>query len=92
MNTNVPALYSNSISLASLDKLSCVVCESKYRVEMHHIRMMKDLVPKIHSLDYLMAKANRKQIALCRNCHMKYHDGKLTIQSKIEQSSSDLET
>lgn len=92
VNTNVPALYSNSISLASLDKLSCVVCESKYRVEMHHIRMMKDLVPKIHSLDYLMAKANRKQIALCRNCHMKYHDGKLTIQSKIEQSSSDLET
>lgn len=33
------------ISKASLDDLSCAVCESKYRVEMHHVRMMKDLDP-----------------------------------------------
>lgn len=34
------------ISKASLEDLVCVICESDYRVEMHHVRMMKDLDPK----------------------------------------------
>lgn len=71
--------YSQGTSLATLDKLNCSVCDSSYRVEMHHVRMMRDLSPKIQNLDALMAKANRKQIPLCRNCHMKYHDNKLII-------------
>jgi len=49
---------------------------------MHHVRMMKDLSPKTKSLDALMAKANRKQIPLCRSCHMRYHDNTLII-SKV---------
>jgi nicotine oxidoreductase len=72
-------LYSKGISLASLDNLICSVCRSDYRVEMHHVRMMKNLSPKVKSLDALMAKANRKQIPLCRNCHMKYHNNTLII-------------
>jgi nicotine oxidoreductase len=80
LNTNLPSLtYSSSISLASLDNLVCTVCGSAYRVEMHHIRMMKDLSPKLKSLDALMVKANRKQIPLCRNCHVKYHESTLII-------------
>jgi hypothetical protein len=70
----VKALYSYK-SLASLDNLSCSVCESKIRVEMHHVRMLKDLKPKASKVDYMMAKANRKQIPLCRECHMKKHRG-----------------
>lgn len=46
---------------------------------MHHVKMMKDLSPKINRLDALMAKANRKQISLCRDCHMKYHANTLII-------------
>lgn len=79
VHTDVPALFYDSISLANLEDLSCTACQSKYRVEMHHVRMMKDLAPLKHKLDYLMAKANRKQIPLCRECHMKYHAGKLII-------------
>jgi len=43
---------------------------------MHHIREMKDIKHKTSTLDYLMAKRNRKQIPVCRDCHMKYHNGK----------------
>jgi nicotine oxidoreductase len=80
LDTNLPSLtYNSSLSVASLDNLVCTVCESVYRVEMHHVRMMKDLSPKIKSLDALMVKANRKQIPLCRNCHVKYHKNVLII-------------
>ncbi|RKF72104.1 putative 91 kDa protein in cob intron [Golovinomyces cichoracearum] len=47
------------------------VCKSEYRVEMHHVRMMKDLSAKTNRLDQLMIRANRKQVPLC-SCHMKH--------------------
>nr|QKQ12916.1 Cox3 [Sparassis crispa] len=66
-------LYVTHKSLATLAGLECKACGSSYRVEMHHIRMMKDLNPKLNTIDKLMVKANRKQIPLCRSCHMKLH-------------------
>lgn len=74
-NTNDILLRVNAqgISKASLENLVCSVCESEYRVEMHHVRMMKDLNPKARFIDRLMARKNRKQIALCRSCHMEHH-------------------
>lgn len=75
VNTNIKALYASEFSLANLDKLICSVCKSDYKVEMHHIREMKDIKHKYGTLDYLMAKRNRKQIPVCRDCHMKYHSG-----------------
>jgi hypothetical protein len=71
----IKALY-GSVSLSTLDDLKCSICESEYRVEMHHIRQMKDLNPKLNYLDKLMARRNRKQIPLCRECHMEYHRNK----------------
>lgn len=66
------------ISKASLEGLNCAVCDSKYRVEMHHVRMMKDLNPKARYVDKIMAEIRRKQIPLCRECHMEYHNPKST--------------
>jgi len=65
-----------SISKASLEGLSCAACGSDYRVDMHHVRMMKDLNPKANPVDKIMAKRNRKQIPLCRECHMNHHRNK----------------
>ncbi|RKF63033.1 putative 91 kDa protein in cob intron [Erysiphe neolycopersici] len=48
---------------------ACAVCDSDYRVEMHHVRM-KDLNPKLKKI---VDKRNRKQIPLCRTCHLAYH-------------------
>lgn len=61
------------ISKTSLEGLSCAVCESNYRVEMHHVRMMKDLNPKANKVDKIMALKTRKQIPLCRECHTEHH-------------------
>lgn len=72
-NGIVKTLYAESISIATLKDLVCSNCGSKYRVEMHHVRQMKDLNPKLSKIDALMAKRRRKQIALCRECHMKHH-------------------
>lgn len=69
----IPTLYAETLSKASLSNLKCAVCDSDYRVEMHHVRMMKDLNPKLKKIDALMAKRNRKPIPLCRTCHLAYH-------------------
>lgn len=66
---NIPTLYAETLSKASILNLKCAICESDYRVKMHHIRMMRDLNPKLSKIDALMAKRNRKQIPLCRKCH-----------------------
>lgn len=72
-NGILSTLYADKISKASLENLVCAVCESTYRVEMHHVRYLKDLNPKVSKIDELMIKRRRKQIALCRSCHMRHH-------------------
>lgn len=74
LTNNTPVIKSlyGSISIASLDNLICSLCKSDYRVEMHHVRFMKDLNPKLGEIDKLRIRANRKQIPLCRECHMNY--------------------
>jgi hypothetical protein len=69
----IPGLFQLTKSIARLDNLSCIKCGSDFKVEMHHVRAMKDLDPKISGVDRLMIRANRKQIPLCRPCHLKYH-------------------
>lgn len=72
----IKTLYAEKISIASLNNLICGLCGSSYRVEMHLVRMMKDLNPKLSHLDKLMVNRRRKQIPLCRECHMKKHSKK----------------
>lgn len=67
---NIKTLFASDLSLAKLDNLRCTVCGSDHKVEMHHIRAMKDIKHKKGTLDYLMAKRYRKQIPVCRDCHM----------------------
>jgi group II intron reverse transcriptase/maturase len=74
---NLQGLYvtgqSKSGSIASLYNQICQSCGSSHRVEMHHVRKMSDLNPKINTIDRLMVRAHRKQIPLCRKCHMNKH-------------------
>jgi len=66
-------INATGISRANLENLSCAKCKSDYRVEMHHVRMLKDLNPKANPVDKIMAAKRRKQIPLCRKCHMEHH-------------------
>lgn len=68
----IQTLY-GSKSIANLDGLECSVCESNVNVEMHHVRHLKDLNPKLDMIDKLMASRKRKQIPLCRICHVDKH-------------------
>jgi Type II intron maturase len=72
----VKTLFTDKISLATFDDLVCSLCGSNYRLEMHHIRQLKDLKPKLSKLDALMAARRRKQIAACRDCLVKFHSSK----------------
>lgn len=69
----IKTLYADKIPIASLNNLVCSLCGSAYRVEMHHVRMMKDLNPKVSYLDRIRINRRRKQIPLCKECHMKKH-------------------
>jgi len=80
------ALYTDTLSAASLHGLVCSVCGSSYRVEMHHVRHLKDLNPKISHLDSLMAKRRRKQIPVCRKCHLKYHNSDISKDKTTKAS------
>jgi hypothetical protein len=71
----IPGLFQLTKSIARLDNLTCAMCQSDFKVEMHHVRAMKDLNPKISGVDRLMVERRRKQIPLCRPCHMKHHFG-----------------
>lgn len=72
VKTHVP-LFNTGGNLVSLEKAVCGNCGSSYKVEMHHVRMLKDLNPKMSRLDELMVRRNRKQIPLCRVCHLAKH-------------------
>jgi len=44
-------------------------------IEMHHVKHIKTIGPKLTPFDKLMARINRKQVPLCRKCHLKVHKG-----------------
>lgn len=53
----------------------CFVCNSSVDVEIHHLKKLSNI--KLNN--YLISrqvKMNRKQIPLCKSCHIKHHTGK----------------
>lgn len=70
----ISTLYADKINIASLEELVCSHCQSNYRVEIHHIKFIKDLNPKVFHFDKIIIQANRNQVPLCRSCHMKLHE------------------
>lgn len=52
----------------------CASCGAS-ETEMHHIKHIKTLNVKLNSFDKAVARVNRKQVPLCRACHLKVHKG-----------------
>lgn len=73
VSSKINGLFGEPTSIATLNNLLCSNCSSDTQVEMHHIRMMRDVKKNKDSFSKLMIKVNRKQIPLCRKCHMKAH-------------------
>lgn len=59
--------------------MPCSICGSYEKVEVHHIRAIRKTpyYKFINYLDMIMSHKNRKQIPICRTCHIKIvHAGK----------------
>ncbi len=73
----------------NLFERKCTNCNSDVNIEMHHIKHIKTINTKLNDFDKLVAGINRKQVPLCRNCHVKIHTGKykgVSIKKNTKQS------
>lgn len=61
-----------------LSSNKCAICESKYKLEMHHVKALRKggVNLKDNYMLAMMQRINRKQICVCRECHTKIHAGK----------------
>jgi predicted HNH restriction endonuclease len=56
--------------------MPCANCNETNNIEMHHIKHIKTINLKLSPFDKMAARVNRKQIPLCRTCHLQVHRGK----------------
>jgi Type II intron maturase/Reverse transcriptase (RNA-dependent DNA polymerase) len=54
---------------------NCLICDASEDIVMeeHHVRHIRKT--KVKGFTALMSKLNRKQVAVCKNCHHKIHQG-----------------
>lgn len=53
----------------------CIICGCTQNIEVHHVRALKDISKKRDWLSMTMAKFSRKQVPVCKACHIKIHKG-----------------
>lgn len=54
----------------------CWICGKEEKIEMHHVKhLRKNIDPNQKGFTKLMSNLNRKQIPVCRTCHLKIHKG-----------------
>lgn len=75
------AIVSYKISTINPFNMLCASCNSQDNIEMHHVKHIKTINPKLSPFDKMMAKINRKQVPLCRKCHMDIHAGRYNGKS-----------
>jgi hypothetical protein len=52
----------------------CIICGNINNVELHHVKHIRK--GEVKGFTQIMKQLNRKQIPVCRPCHMKIHSGK----------------
>ena len=53
----------------------CGLCGAKGYTEMHHVRHIKRQGLKYLGFNRILRSINRKQVPLCKSCHVKVHNG-----------------
>lgn len=67
-------IYANRVSKSRLNK-PCCICQTIYQIEMHHVKHVRKGGYRYKGFHAEMALHNRKQIPLCRQCHIDVHRG-----------------
>jgi nicotine oxidoreductase len=73
-----PDLLAWQVTLRTKSKLGfpCLICGSERDVNMHHVRHIRKMeVRKSSGFLAIMRALNRKQVPVCRECHLKIHSG-----------------
>lgn len=67
-----------SYRLRSRSKIGqrCCICGEPNETEMHHVRHIKKIGQKVTGFKRVMQALNRKQIPVCRQCHLDIHQGR----------------
>lgn len=75
---NMPTafIYGKTDVIQRLEANTCELCGSHEKVEVHHVRKLKDLQGKEYWEQVMLAK-RRKTLCLCSKCHHKLHNGTL---------------
>jgi hypothetical protein len=73
--TDLEVIYYNRLTRTLIKKV-CAICSSSQKVEMHHVKHIRTINKKLTSMEKGMVSLNRKQIPVCRTCHMDIHKGK----------------
>jgi nicotine oxidoreductase len=68
------SIYANRVSRSGLEA-SCIVCGIKDTIEMHHVKHIRKDSIRYEGFTRDMSLINRKQVPLCKKCHMKVHKG-----------------
>jgi hypothetical protein len=66
----------------------CAICDSSNKVEMHHLRHIRKRGQTLKGISLYMAAINRKQLPVCKQCHLDIHRGKYdgaSLASLFEQ-------
>ena len=67
-------VISNNITKSKLG-FPCCICESTEKVEMHHVKHVRKADYTYKGFHELMHLLSRKQIPVCKICHLKIHKG-----------------
>jgi group II intron reverse transcriptase/maturase len=95
LNDRIPQVwnYRRSEIVQRLLADTCEMCGSRQRVQVHHIRHMKDLHtkgrPPRPAWVEAMAARRRKTLAVCRTCHQAIHNGRPTRRESEQHDTGE---
>jgi Retron-type reverse transcriptase len=76
------SLKPNCQLIKRLNADTCELCGSNKQIEVHHVRKLKDIKDKykkrgnrLPNWVLTMSKINRKTLIVCKECHVKIHNG-----------------
>jgi hypothetical protein len=75
VNTDLSVIYTSRYTKSILHRI-CAICSSNVKVEMHHVKHIRKMNIKLSMMEKSMVSLNRKQIPVCRECHMDIHTGR----------------
>jgi hypothetical protein len=64
----------------------CVGCGSVTNTEIHHVKKLSNTAKSKFSIHQIMSKLGRKEIVVCKKCHLYIHSGAYDINKHHEKA------